>query len=269
MAKINGNLTINGDLSCSISNLMPVGSIILWVLDSAPGPDFLECNGATYAKTGPYAALYQALGSAYSVDANTFRIPDLRQKFPIGSNATFPLASSRTGVQHTHTIPTHDHQTMAHTHLWDSHTHGLGNHTHNASHLHEIAAHGHSIAGTHSHPIGTHVHSFTVQSSSYNGKTAGSGSSAPVANHTHTGGTTDVALNNTGANINLLNDYAAHTNGTTPTATLSTGPSSGGTQPPQNVNSGTIGGSIQGPSPATSAGGQSPYFTLKYFIRCK
>lgn len=65
-------------------NALPVGTIIPWPSSTLPeGGGFLWCDGAIY-KIADYPALARTLGSNFMVDANTFKVPDLRGRTIVG-----------------------------------------------------------------------------------------------------------------------------------------------------------------------------------------
>lgn len=75
-------------------------------------PDYmLLCDGTTYQRVD-YPTLYDALDPALIVDANTFKVPDLRGKFLLGDGNGRVIAD--TGGAETHTLtesemPVHSH----------------------------------------------------------------------------------------------------------------------------------------------------------------
>ena len=63
-----------------------VGSIIMLAFPWVP-QGFLPCDGSVYL-TQDYAELFAVIGSTYGGDAiNTFAVPDLRGRFPLGAGA--------------------------------------------------------------------------------------------------------------------------------------------------------------------------------------
>ncbi len=61
---------------------MPIGTIVPHVLASLPS-NWLNCDGSTHNRVD-YPALYALLDSAYVIDADHFKTPDLRGRMPIG-----------------------------------------------------------------------------------------------------------------------------------------------------------------------------------------
>lgn len=103
------------DVSVTIQSVLPSGTVVPWPT-SVPPTGWLLCNGATYLNTAqPTLAAILRTEAAWVVDANNFRVPDMRGRFPIGTGTFAALAgsdglaeASRTTV-HTHTTPNHTH----------------------------------------------------------------------------------------------------------------------------------------------------------------
>lgn len=97
-----------------------IGSIVPFV--TANPPDFgLLCDGSTHLKAD-YPALYEKLDSAYIVDADSFRTPDLRGKFVLGASLSHAVNSNGGAETHTLTtdeIPAHAHTTQPHSHSYN------------------------------------------------------------------------------------------------------------------------------------------------------
>lgn len=102
---------------------------------SPPGV-WLECNGQSVLRAS-YPALFTAIGVTYgSVDGTHFNVPNLQDSFPVGSGASYALASvgggsyTLTGTElpnHTHTVtdPGHTHSVND-----PGHTHGVTDNGH-------------------------------------------------------------------------------------------------------------------------------------------
>ena len=134
------------------TQVLPIGMITPFAGAAAPS-GWALCNGAVKTKTDPaYAALFAVIGVSYNIGgeaADSFRLPDLRSRFPVGKgSATATDTLGETGgskdavvVQHNHTSPTHNHTTPDHQHSLD-HNHPLAadaakstntDHTHSAA----------------------------------------------------------------------------------------------------------------------------------------
>ncbi len=97
------NVTV-GTLPASVipsGAVVPVGTIIAYGGTTIP-TGWELCDGRSLSTTGTYAALFTAIGSNWgSTGAGTFRLPDLRGRFPRGRDATAgndPDAGSRTSL---------------------------------------------------------------------------------------------------------------------------------------------------------------------------
>lgn len=67
---------------------VPVGSIVLWPMDTAPD-GWLVANGATISRT-TYANLFAVYGVKYGAGdgSSTFGIPNLQRRFPFGASGS-------------------------------------------------------------------------------------------------------------------------------------------------------------------------------------
>ena len=99
------------------SEVCMIGAVMAYATTTPP-KHCLPCNGSTFLRVD-YPKLYDRLAAAYIIDADTFRTPDLRDKFVIGASVTYPTASTGGEAQHTMTLGElvpHDHETIPHTH---------------------------------------------------------------------------------------------------------------------------------------------------------
>ncbi|CAF1515186.1 unnamed protein product [Adineta ricciae] len=120
------------------------GEIKLYAGSSPPSPSWLLCNGSIVSRSA-YPRLFSVIGTRYGQgsDAETFRLPDLRGRVPIGvdpeqtrlTNAT-DLGNEGGRPSHTLTIdqlPTHEHNSGSfETSSTGYHTH----HVHDPGHNH-------------------------------------------------------------------------------------------------------------------------------------
>ena len=74
----------SGNLSFQIVAGVPTGSVFCLAVNTVP-TGYVKCNGASYSRTGTYAALFAIIGTTYgAVDSNNFNVPDLRGEFVRG-----------------------------------------------------------------------------------------------------------------------------------------------------------------------------------------
>lgn len=212
MIKVGQGLSIdaNGVLSATGGggggDSEPIGAMKLWPVATAP-EGYLICDGSTLNKVD-YPVLYDVLGSDYQIDADTFRLPDMRGRVAIGAGSfdgtnTFTL--NATGGNYNVTLaeanlPSHSHSVSITTSEAGSHGHTassneVANHTHTGTtdgggkHNHGGSTGG---AGKHSHTTGTQEMRCN-QAPSYSGLRPYGASSVgdvqngnEVGNHTHT-----------------------------------------------------------------------------------
>jgi len=94
----------------------PPGTIAGFGSVTAPS-GWLLCNGATISRAD-YANLFTAIGTAFGAGdgVSTFRLPDLRGRFPLGRAASgtgSTFAGTGGALDHTHTGPSHTHTISA------------------------------------------------------------------------------------------------------------------------------------------------------------
>jgi len=101
----------SGNLSFSIVEGVPTGSVFCLAVNTVP-TGYVKCNGASYSRTGTYAALFAVIGTAYgAVDGNSFNVPDLRGEFVRGfddsrgvdNNRQVGTSQGAQNQQHNHT----------------------------------------------------------------------------------------------------------------------------------------------------------------------
>lgn len=95
-----------------------IGVILPHVMASLTGLQMLPCEGSTYNRVD-YPLLYEAIDAEFIIDADTFRVPDLRDKFPLAAGDNFPIGTE--GGEETHVLSvaelaSHSHNSSPHAH---------------------------------------------------------------------------------------------------------------------------------------------------------
>lgn len=91
---------------------------------------WLLCDGTSYSTTGIYAALFGVIGYTYGGSGASFRVPDLRGRFPMGAGAGVGLTSrtlGATGGEENHILS----EPELAVHMHNVHSTGTTNTTHN------------------------------------------------------------------------------------------------------------------------------------------
>jgi microcystin-dependent protein len=69
---------------------LPLGLIIPY--GGTPAVDtpkcYLPCDGASYSTTGDYKALFEVIGYNFGGSGSTFKVPDMRSRFPLGVSSS-------------------------------------------------------------------------------------------------------------------------------------------------------------------------------------
>lgn len=95
-----------------------IGAILPHAIADISGLNMLPCNGDVYNRDD-YPLLYEALGSTYQIDADTFRVPDLRDRFPMSEGIDFAIDDTGGTREETLTadqMPAHTHDNAPHAH---------------------------------------------------------------------------------------------------------------------------------------------------------
>lgn len=100
-----------------IAAAVPIGTIVATARATAPA-GWLLCQGQAVNRAGTYAALFGAIGTAYTTGSSTttFNLPDLRSRVPVGRNAndtSFDTLGETGGAKTValteSQMPSHDH----------------------------------------------------------------------------------------------------------------------------------------------------------------
>lgn len=110
-----------------------IGTVLMWAggwgVSTSPS-GWLLCDGTAYNKT-TYADLYAMIGDTYGTTADTFNVPNLVQKVPIGAgvmtiSSDYKVDGTITGGTHKITSDyfKHDHKLQDYNLVWDNDTDG-------------------------------------------------------------------------------------------------------------------------------------------------
>jgi microcystin-dependent protein len=73
--------------------LIPIGTITMYAGGSAP-QGWVTCNGQLLDRT-TYSKLFTVIGTSYgSTTGSNFRVPDIRDRFPVGAGSSYPTGST-------------------------------------------------------------------------------------------------------------------------------------------------------------------------------
>jgi len=134
--------TWGGTLNTTVTKLdelvalaMPLGTIQMYPIATAPvattnGGTWLLCNGASLSRV-TYGTLFTLIGTTYgNVDGNTFNLPDMRTRVPLGYSASTlgsgdaqrtPKAIAASGGEESHTLT--EAELRGHSHVIPNTTH--------------------------------------------------------------------------------------------------------------------------------------------------
>jgi microcystin-dependent protein len=219
---------------------------------------WLLCQGQSISRT-TYSSLFSIIGTTYgTIDGNSFNVPDMQGRFPLGVSSTYALASKAGAASQTLAIgnlPAHNHTATAtqgsHTHTDSGHVHSCTspNHNHGMDHYHLIP----TGQFSHTHLIGTYA-GYTPGSSGFYSANAGSDIASQAA--TLPQGSTNYAsqTNASWANTGNSNQSLAFTSASA-AAAIST------------VSAGAITVSVANTGSGTAFGIMPPYLALQYIIK--
>lgn len=100
------------------SLMAPLTGLIMPICTAGVPQGMLLCDGATYQRVD-YPMLYDKIELYYIIDADSFRVPDLRDKFVLGAGPLYPDGTSGGAAEHTMTIDElvpHSHDNLPHVH---------------------------------------------------------------------------------------------------------------------------------------------------------
>lgn len=95
-----------------------VGMIFPHAMASIAPYPLLLCDGSQYLRVD-YPLLYAVIDPVYIIDADNFRVPDMAEKFPIGTSINFGIDDSGGEMEHILSvaeIPSHSHTNAPHQH---------------------------------------------------------------------------------------------------------------------------------------------------------
>lgn len=117
-------------LAQKVSTLIPVGTIMLSGKQSPQTTDgvWLVCDGSQKSKT-EYPELFAAIEYAFGGAGDTFNVPDLRRRVPVGKSSSDSLGSTE-GSEVADRLLSHNHTGAPHTHDLSDHTHSIPGHKH-------------------------------------------------------------------------------------------------------------------------------------------
>jgi microcystin-dependent protein len=277
-ASVTGDLNVTGKISAAfldVPNVAPIGSILMWPSTASPPSNWRICNGIQLSQT-TYAELYAIIGNTYNdgnETAGNFRIPDLRDRFVVGTGPSYTLNATGGAANVTLQIA----QIPSHTHPFTfgpagGHTHG-GNTGEEGGHRHNTGgggAHGHNTggAGGHGHntgPAGAHTHPYTQYLTTIGRSTGannvvnnptGTSTTGPAGSHQH-------PISNVDDHTHNVSDVPNHQHPISDVPNHFHTISSDGThQHPLTIDS--VGGS---PTGTVAHENLPPYRSLNYIIR--
>jgi microcystin-dependent protein len=108
---------------------------------------WLECDGTSYS-TSTYPDLYAVIGETFGGGGGNFNVPDMRDRFPVGTGTTYSIGDTGGAASVTLT----EAQLAQHSHAATGLSTGGG------------SAHNHSISGSSGTQSANHSHTITVDS---------------------------------------------------------------------------------------------------------
>lgn len=110
---------LDAQLSQTQDQLMtPLTGLIMPICTSGVPQGMLLCDGSIYQRSD-YPLLYDKIELYYIIDSDSFRVPDLRDRFVLGAGPIHPDGTDGGSSTHTMTIDelvTHSHDNVPHAH---------------------------------------------------------------------------------------------------------------------------------------------------------
>lgn len=97
-----------------------IGAILPHAMADLTGFNLLPCDGTVYLRED-YPLLYDKIDPVYILDTDTFRVPDLRERFPLGESLDFALDDTGGEAEHILTVD----ELPAHAHGFTQYTFGV------------------------------------------------------------------------------------------------------------------------------------------------
>lgn len=112
-----------------IAGLLPAGTMLGWASARIP-TGCLRCDGSAYSRTA-YSRLFTEIGTTWGAGdgVNTFNVPDLRRRFPLGVGSSGFGLTTNEGRAEGSRSPDHHHAFSGYG-GFSGRTDGVGDHTH-------------------------------------------------------------------------------------------------------------------------------------------
>ena len=119
-------LNSDGEISDTVlegvaDRTVPIGTILMYASHTPPSDKWLTCTGQAVSRA-TYADLFNRIGTTYGVGdaSSTFNLPDFRDRFPVGTGASYAPNASGGEASHILTIaelPSHNHSNDQYSHI--------------------------------------------------------------------------------------------------------------------------------------------------------
>lgn len=275
------------------TDVNPVGTITAFAGSNPPSNLYMICDGRTL-NVSDNPELFSVIGYTYGGSGDTFYIPDMRGRMPVGMstsdvdfNEVGKSGDFKEVVLTENQISSHTHLQNAHSHTSPSHTHTNSAHTHSGTTANNNVGHTHTWSGT-TNSAGNHRHLFDMKNAKSEAAGYGLASGAVgfanrcivegansgtnyTGSHTHTvSGTTSGVSSNHTHTYTTGNQSTSHTHsGTTNNSSVL---NSGNSTP--TVNSVVVEMSSVAAENEVSGGGEpmdilNPFMTLNFIIKVR